>query len=687
MNVNNTEINWLLSPESIPSDKLIDMYKTYTSGDITCMYNMVLQKANYCRSRTNIFPDDELIKKYNEVSVSDRCSANYIVELCYKFGLYNECFDENNKLLSDIVELLLTSVVFDKQDLLNDVDCKIQEYIKTCLMANDVCNNDVTLVEAMFKGIVPISVCLDGKLHHPLANAETFVDLIRNFDVFINKVFTQFASNYKLEYIKNLPIDDIIAGKFPNGKALVLFTYMITKSIEIELCFLDDLFSIIDHIIDVMLDDEESMVPFITSVRKMIDILSKSSCNDDCGSIAVATVSSEGIQGTTFNVTKKDAGSLQGAKAEDITEKYKSRSLKLKKLFIDTFKVGPTLRKLNKNAKFFNKYFGRIPGLYKQYANEAYVYENKMKDDPAQVLSTKAVKFISDMAQFTDVTFGELVNMSQKIASSSSSVQRIGLVKGYCKHYPIDTADDPKLIYNQIENETYYRIASAILKNIEIYGYTVEGIVQNKEFPSANHIVVSMFIDNPNETPEKQPVSQVFRKPESMLVFSKPENFRKFTNLYSATSSKILGDFDSKSLGNVSEMMKASSDRIIQGIKNEDNVTFAEQSDPKLQKAIVKAIEKAVVHSVDIIVDQKQRVLQCASAAFQMVERISKTAQMCVVAMLEVERGKVDSTYVDKQQGQVSRSQQKAFDRNRRHVEGNEGRPQAKKYKATLFDF
>jgi hypothetical protein len=247
--------------------------------------------------------------------------------------------------------------------------------------------------------------------------------------------------------------------------------------------------------------------------------------------------------------------------------------------------------------------------------------------------------------------------------------------------------DDPKLIYNQIENETYHRVATAILKGIDIYGFTVEGIVQNKEFPSANHIVVSMFIDNPNETPEKQPVSQIFRSPETMLVFSKPENFNKFTNLYSATSSKILGDFNSKALGGASETMKVSSDRLIQGVKNGSGTSFAEQSDPKLQKAIIKSIEKAVINSIDIIADQKQRVLQCSAAAFQMVERISKTAQMCVVAMLEVERGKVDSSYVDNQKGAVSKAQQRAFDRNKRHVEGNEGRPQAKKYKASLFEF
>ena len=86
--------------------------------------------------------------------------------------------------------------------------------------------------------------------------------------------------------------------------------------------------------------------------------------------------------------------------------------------------------------------------------------------------------------------------------------------------------------------------------------------------------------------------------------------------------------------------------------------------------------------------DQKSRVLQCTAAAYEMVERISKTAQMCVVAMLQTERSKVDKQYADK----LSSSKLSNFGTNRQlkkntqHVEGKETKEKPK-YRQTLFNF
>ena len=197
-----------------------------------------------------------------------------------------------------------------------------------------------------------------------------------------------------------------------------------------------------------------------------------------------------------------------------------------------------------------------------------------------------------------------------------------------------------------------------------------------------------MFIDNPNEVPEKQPVSQIFKNPNSLLVFSKEDNFQKFTNLYSTASSKILGQFKGEVFASAIDEIKDSSHRVYNAIKDDQGTSFAEQSDPALQKKIVKSIENALVKAVDLMSDQKSRVLQCTAAAYEMVERISKTAQMCVVAMLQTERSKVDKQYADK----LSSSKLSNFGTNRQlkkntqHVEGKETKEKPK-YRQTLFNF
>ena len=69
-------------------------------------------------------------------------------------------------------------------------------------------------------------------------------------------------------------------------------------------------------------------------------------------------------------------------------------------------------------------------------------------------------------------------------------------------------------------------------------------------------------------------------------------------------------------------------------------------------------------------VEQKQRVLQCAEVAYEMVERVSRTAQLCVVAMLNVERSHTDSGYDSNLANGKNRAINKQLKRNTEHVEG-----------------
>ena len=155
------------------------------------------------------------------------------------------------------------------------------------------------------------------------------------------------------KYTENL----IIVSKYIN-----LITNCICFSI------LKDVYTLVDDFVDYIVDGEDIEPSILPSVVRLISFY------EDYDNLA-QLYSSEGIRDTTFNVTKTDAGSLKGVRAEDIDEKYKSKTLKMKKMYIDIFKIGPVKRKMAKHAKFFKKYFGRIPGLYNSYANDLYTNE------------------------------------------------------------------------------------------------------------------------------------------------------------------------------------------------------------------------------------------------------------------------------------------------------------------------
>lgn len=669
--------------ESISDDKIKEMKDTllYSKDCLPELVKSIISKAKYSNARIEDsgLSFDDIKQRYSEIISSAESKYSYYVTFESESEIYcaNQ-FKGVNERIRALMEAAYARVL-DKSVKTKDIIIDLIRWIG--VKPDFEPSNTIEKALYLDNGMVWFDFSIFNKDSStfklrttPFASFEVFYTLLSKFDVVISNYLNNTNSDlmgFQIpenvdKYTENL----IIVSKYIN-----LITNCICFSI------LKDIYTLVDDFVDYIIDGEDVEPSILPSVVRLISFY------EDYDNLA-QLYSSEGIRDTTFNVTKTDAGSLKGVRAEDIDEKYKSKTLKMKKMYIDIFKIGPVKRKMAKHAKFFKKYFGRIPGLYNSYANESYVFENKLKDDPATILSTKAVKFIDQMSQFTESQFAELLTLIKKISSSSDSVQRISLVKSYCKHYPIDNQDDPKMISAQIENETYFRIANAILKNIELYGYTVEGIVQNKKFPSANHIVVSMFIDNPNEVPEKQPVSQIFKNPNSLLVFSKEDNFQKFTNLYSTASSKILGQFKGEVFAGAINEIKDSSHRIYDAIKNDQGTSFAEQSDPALQKKIVKAIENALVKAIDLMSDQKSRVLQCTAAAYEMVERISKTAQMCVVAMLQTERSKVDKQYADK----LSSSKLSNFGTNRQlknniqHVEGKETKEKPK-YRQTLFNF
>jgi hypothetical protein len=336
-------------------------------------------------------------------------------------------------------------------------------------------------------------------------------------------------------------------------------------------------------------------------------------------------------------------------KLDQIDESYKSKMAFLQKIYIKVFKIGISKLISKANMSFFKKYYGRIPHLYKQYGNEAEITESEVVDDPAAVLQTSCAAYIERLEKEATDLFNQLLLLARRVTSTANIKEKINILKSYCKKFPIQDETEGTAIKNSITAETRFRIISSILQNNEIYGYTIDGVLTNKKFPPANHIVVSLFIKNPHEIPRKQPITQIFKREDSLLLFAHPNEILKFNNIYKNVSHKIISTFNPKIASTTEKnMFKANRQLQYQLQRNQINSLSSqdnEEDNIKDNKKLIKIIEKSIVESIDMVVGQKQRCLQCAGIAHDMIQRVTDIAKRCIVAMLNVEYSKKDSGY------------------------------------------
>ena len=349
-----------------------------------------------------------------------------------------------------------------------------------------------------------------------------------------------------------------------------------------------------------------------------------------------------------------DASKEKNISLNDIDGDYKSKWLKMQKTLNEIFKIKIGKLKLKAGATFFKRWYGRIPSMYSRYGSEATLPENNMKDDPVTILTSSGVQYLNRLSTDAETLFNNVLETCKKITSAGNLVAKLNCVKEYCKQYPIEEGinSDPKTIITQIKNETYYRIAKAIMQDNDVYGYSINGIVENGKFPTCNHIVVSLFIDNPHEKPQSISVSSIFSNPESLLIFAKPEKLYIVESTYRKSMSKILNNFNYKTTSTVIKNMDANykmftSNLVKQSNKGMGMVPGEETGgeDIKQAKKIAKAIEKGMVDAVNSVIEQKRRCIQCVGIMYDMMNRIQQLAKRCIAAMHEIEVNKSDKNF------------------------------------------
>lgn len=339
---------------------------------------------------------------------------------------------------------------------------------------------------------------------------------------------------------------------------------------------------------------------------------------------------------------KSNAISSQNFAVNNVDERYKAKFNKVRNIWDEITKVKPGKIASKINAAYFKKWIGRIPGMYAHYANEATVTENRMKGDPTLVLANAVPAYITKIVTNTNKLFQTLIDLSRRVASASEINAKMNVVKSFCATYRIEDPRDPKEVENCIKNEAMFRIAECILQDHNVYGYSAEGIVENGKFPTANHIVTSLFIDNGHEEPEEMTVSNIFSKPESITIFAHPEKLNNFDALFKKVSNAITQNFNHKILSNVHENMELNYKNYANSLRRKSgDVEGGDADEASLNKKLAKAIENGVVSGLDLIIEQKARCLQCVGASYDMLGRVEKLAKLCVAALhaAEVKHG------------------------------------------------
>jgi hypothetical protein len=294
----------------------------------------------------------------------------------------------------------------------------------------------------------------------------------------------------------------------------------------------------------------------------------------------------------------------------------------------------------SKNLLFYRKYLDRVQsGLYARYSATAKVEENMMVDDPVKILSGPAKEYIKHMVSSINELYHNVLEIANNLESKVTAEEAISCVSEFCK-IPLNQTktgskvnEDKQSWKDKIITATKYKIADILLSNREtgIYGYTQKNMVL-KGFPKPNHLIVTLFVDNPEEDPREQSVNEIFT---------------------SADSFDIIADADKRDIFDVSKMTSAALNKTIDNnvmneIKKHKNIALqkfkeADISDKKDEGKIIDSIWNGVNESCKELLRKKSYLIDCINIYYEMILRIDKLAVKSIKEMLEVE-----SVYRDK---------------------------------------
>lgn len=293
-----------------------------------------------------------------------------------------------------------------------------------------------------------------------------------------------------------------------------------------------------------------------------------------------------------------------------------------------------------KQSLFYKRYLDRVNGgLYNRYASEAHVFENEMIDDPVTILKGPCKDYIHDITEDINKLYNTLLDMSKELETKTNAEQCISVIKKYCSEYIGETKSghnkenttwDKRLL-----DSTKYKIARILTRYGErkIYGYTDKNMVL-KGFPKPNHIIVTLFEENPQEEPIDQNVSDVFKSAESfdIIAYKDKDKYFNITNMSNAALNKTVN-------GKVINDIKQFRANALNNFKKSDTPNKADEG------KILDQIWTGMNLSAKELLSKKGYIIDCINTYFDMIVRINRLAIVSIKSMLAVENNHRDKDY------------------------------------------
>lgn len=473
----------------------------------------------------------------------------------------------------------------------------------------------------------------------PFIDFDLSIDMIKNIDIlsYLNELNDVIKKTYKSKLYT-----DITKGKIKNNcnlnNTILFLFYLITVFIEVFIRNLYDVLKIVENLQD-YITYPNTPIYFPEHIRDIVDFHMDRKKDPYENSLHFTQ------EDELTLVLSSEADDSDKASAAKLDENYKKQQEEAYKLYLRTVRLATNNIKNWIDIKFFKKHLGRIKDLF-EHANDenATVVENTVNDDPVTILKEKGPEIVNRIGNGSIALFEDIISVSKQVYKTDDLDRKLKAIKSFCKTYKIEN-DEPKEIYTNIIKETRLRIAQAIIKNIKVYGYTIESIVENGKMPPASHIVASIFLKDPFAKAQEQKISDIFSSPDNISIFANSDFTSFFAKVYKGASEKIMTNINSKdSIQTVAGIERSFSNfttSFARGIK----MGSVNKSDLLKSKAKVRAINKGLKKAVQLSWRQKFRSLQLVDSMLSMSREIIKLAKRCLVILINIDNAKRDTKY------------------------------------------
>ncbi len=336
------------------------------------------------------------------------------------------------------------------------------------------------------------------------------------------------------------------------------------------------------------------------------------------------------------------------------------------------------LDKINpKRILFYRKNLGKIEHLFNEYGSESEVVENDMHGDPVEILFSKCEPYLLRVMNGVIKIKKDYDQLMAQLFKVSVYSEMVDLVGRFCEYPDTKLVPDskPAHIRKAIRTEIRFRVATLILDKNKVYGYTVESIVR-KKYPPVNHLMVSLFINNPHEKPITRTVTDIFKSPKSFNIMSD-----KMKNIVMSISKNIDSKLRGKDITMSYKKYSGNMSRRMSEVKEElkvsgNSVNSGKNKENRKDAKRINAVLMDVVSIYESFVPIYMYVADASNVMYFIALRVDKSCQDSIHAMLKVEAKKTDKlgkyktgTSVGKgTKAKTSKDQMDEIDRNNKRV-------------------